>query len=330
MEHDLRPFDYRLPKRLIAQTPAHPRDHARLLVYNRADGQIIDDYFYNLADYLWPNTTVVLNNSQVDKARLKFEQFEVFVTSERTPRVITALVFPGKRFKPGTMVALAEGITARVTEALDDGQRVLELSVSAHDPRLNKYRQTPFPPYIQPDEALAEDYQTVYARQHGSLAAPTAGLHFTEEGLKVIKQRWPVAEVTLHVGLGTFAPLKASHLASGQLHAEWYQIDTTAAKLLNQARHITAVGTTSARVLESAATAKRRFTPRAAKTQLFIRNGYKFKAVDSLITNFHLPKSSLLMLVGAFMGVEAMHAAYKHAIDNKYRFYSFGDAMLII
>ena len=333
MTHTLSDFDYHLPEELIAQSPAHPRDHARLLVYDRKDGSIRDDYFYNLGNYLHPQTTLVVNNSKVEKCRLMFDggKKELFVTSVRNNNTIEALVRPGKKFRVGKQVELAEGITARVTHMAEDGLRTLILSHNLDAPELEPYKYTPFPPYIAQDESLAGEYQTVYAKDLGSKAAPTAGLHFTDELLQKLKDHGiQKSEVTLHVGLGTFAPVKTENLDEHIMHSEWYSLDLNTSKELNGAQHITAVGTTSVRVLESISDQHRQFHPGNGDTDIFITPGYRFKAVDSLITNFHLPKSTLLMLVSAFMGFEEMHQLYQHAIREKYRFYSFGDGMLIL
>ena len=333
MTLSLSDFDFTLPEELIAQSPTHPRDHARLLVYNRETKEITDDYFYNLGDYLHPQTTLVVNNSKVEKCRLMFDdgKKELFVTSVRNNNTIEALVRPGKKFREGKEVELASGITAKVTHVAEDGLRTIILSHDLDAPELESYKYTPFPPYIEQDESLADEYQTVYAKDLGSKAAPTAGLHFTDELLeKLYQQKIKKSEVTLHVGLGTFAPVKTEKLDEHQMHSEWYQLDEKTASELNQSKHITAVGTTSVRVLESIVKSGRKFNPGSGDTDIFITPGYEFKAVDSLITNFHLPKSTLLMLVSAFMGFEEMHRLYQHAIQQKYRFYSFGDGMLIL
>ncbi len=333
MNYTLSDFDYELPDRLIAQEPAQPRDHARLLVYDRETSEITDDHFYNITDYLNPETTLVVNNSKVEKCRLLFDEGgkEVFVLETVNPDTVRALVRPGKKFKKGKSTELADGITAETLSVDEEGIRTLKLSPSLDDPVYRDYRHTPFPPYIEQNEELAEEYQTVYARDLGSKAAPTAGLHFTDELISRIDDagfRW--AEVTLHVGLGTFAPVKAEDIDDHTMHSERYEIDEETADRLNRSKHITAVGTTSIRVLESTVGEGRCFEARSGDTDIFIRPGYSFRAVDSLITNFHLPKSTLLMLVAAFMGFEEMHRVYKHAIDEEYRFYSFGDAMLIL
>ena len=333
MKLTLSDFDYHLPEKLIAQSPAHPRDHARLLVYNREEKSIIDDYFYNIGDYLPPDTTMVVNNSKVEKCRLLFDggKKELFVTSVTNNNTIEALVRPGKKFKAGKDVKLADGISAKVINIAEDGLRTLILSCNMDDPKLEPYKHTPFPPYIEQDESLSDEYQTVYAKDLGSKAAPTAGLHFTDELLAKLKKGGiKKAEVTLHVGLGTFAPVKTENLDEHNMHSEWYQLTASTCKELNSARHITAVGTTSIRVLETASNRKRVFSPENRETDIFITPGYSFKAVDALITNFHLPKSTLLMLVAAFMGYDEMKRVYEHAKNEEYRFYSFGDAMLIL
>ncbi|MEP1151075.1 MAG: tRNA preQ1(34) S-adenosylmethionine ribosyltransferase-isomerase QueA [Balneola sp.] len=333
MQYSLSDFDFILPEELIAQSPASPRDHARLLVYDRSTKEIKDDYFYNLGKYLPDDTTLVVNNSKVEKCRLMFDggKKELFVTSVRNNNTIEALVRPGKKFRIGKTVELADGVTAEVTHVAEDGLRTIILSHDLDSAELEPFKFTPFPPYIEQDETLADEYQTVYAKDLGSKAAPTAGLHFTDELLaKLKKQGIKKSEVTLHVGLGTFAPVKTESLDEHVMHSEWYQLDSKTAKELSNADHITAVGTTSIRVLESLANDKRAFDPQSGETDIFITPGYKFKAVDALVTNFHLPKSTLLMLVSALMGFEEMHRVYTHAITKKYRFYSFGDAMLII
>ena len=333
MKFTLSDFDYYLPEELIAQSPAHPRDHARLLVYDRKEGSITDDYFYNVGDYLPHNTTMVVNNSKVEKCRLLFDdgKKELFVTSVSNNNTIEALVRPGKKFKKGREVELTEGVTAKVLNIAEDGLRTLELSCDMDDPKLEAYKHTPFPPYIEQDESLSDEYQTVYAKDLGSKAAPTAGLHFTDELLQKLKHRGiKKSEVTLHVGLGTFAPVKTENLEDHTMHSEWFQLTQSTCDLLNRARHITAVGTTSIRVLETAVNENKEFSPESRETDIFITPGYRFKAVDALITNFHLPKSTLLMLVSALMGFEEMKRVYEHAIKEEYRFYSFGDAMLIL
>lgn len=332
MAYTIDDFDYHLPDELIAQSPAHPRDHARLLVFDRKTGSITDDYFYNLHDYLPKDTSLVVNNSKVEKCRLLFEggKMEVFVVHAHNDTMVDALVRPGKKFKMGAEVELAMGITAQVLGISEDGIRTLQFNHSLNDSAFDEVMYTPFPPYIEQNEELADEYQTVYAKDLGSKAAPTAGLHFTDELLsKIAAKGIDKLEVTLHVGLGTFAPVKADKIEDHIMHSEWYQVDGETADKLNAAKHITAVGTTSVRVLESAYT-ERGFEPCSGETDIYITPGYEYQNVNALITNFHLPKSTLLMLVGAFIGLDEMWKVYNHAIKEGYRFYSFGDGMLLL
>jgi len=333
LSYTLDDFDYDLPEELIAQKPAIPRDHSRLLVYDRETGTIRDDYFYNIGKYLPEETSLVVNNSKVEKCRLLFndEKIEIFVTKAVDDRVVEAMVRPGKKFKPGKTVELAEGLSAKTLNIAEDGIRTIELSRSLDDAITEKFKHTPFPPYIERDESLADRYQTIYAKDEGSKAAPTAGLHFTSELLsKLENQGIEKKEVTLHVGLGTFAPVKTEKIEDHIMHSEWYQISAGQAEALNRSKSITAVGTTSVRVLESAQKREGKFTACSGETDIFITPGYTFKSVDHLITNFHLPKSTLLMLISAFVGYNETMKIYQHAIREKYRFYSFGDAMLLL
>lgn len=334
MNHTLSDFDYHLPPDLIAQEPATPRDHSRLLVYDRASGLITDDHFYNLPSHLMPGTTLVMNNSRVEKARLLFGSTEVFILRQFGTDTVEALVRPGRKFRPGRTTALTDDISVETLAVEEDGTRRLRFNLNLDDPLIEPYRLTPFPPYIRQNEDLASRYQTVIARHDGSKAAPTAGLHFTDELLvRLAATGIPKVEITLHVGLGTFAPVKTENVDEHRLHEEWYQISREAADQLNRASHITAVGTTTARVLESAVirdeSAGRHFEPWEGSTDIFIRPGYRFRGLDQLITNFHLPKSTLLMMIAALMGYDEMRQVYDHAIRRKYRFYSFGDAMLL-
>jgi S-adenosylmethionine:tRNA ribosyltransferase-isomerase len=370
MKYSLSDFDYHLPAHLIAQEPATPRDHSRLLVYERASGRITDDHFFNLPDHLTPGTTLVMNNSRVGKARLLFGNTEVFVLQQSGPDTVEALVRPGRKFRAGTRTALTSDITAETLSVDEGGTRTIRFNLPLNDPHFHSHRHTPFPPYIRQNEELADRYQTVIAKSEGSKAAPTAGLHFTEELLdRIALMGIPRAEITLHVGLGTFAPVKTDNIDDHRLHEEMYVIDPDTASLLTRANHITAVGTTSARVLESAVMpipadayipttgsanpelkpaasasagrhpvaeksavihAGRHFEPREGSTDIFIKPGYTFRGLDQLITNFHLPKSTLLMMVAAFTGYDEMRRIYDHAIRQEYRFYSFGDAMIVI
>lgn len=332
MPYDLEDFDYDLPDALIAQRPVTPRDHSRLLVYDRESRTITDRHFYELPDCLPPRTTLVANNSRVEKCRLLFDggKREIFATRVIDPTTVEALTRPGRHFRTGKRVELTSRLVAEVLDVSSDGLRTLKLSHPLDDPLFDEFRVTPFPPYIRQDESLSERYQTVYARDSGSKAAPTAGLHFTPNLIRTLNAqgvKWE--EVTLHVGLGTFAPVKGEQIEDHIMHSEWYQIDTGVAERLNRASHITAVGTTSVRVLESAVDPSGNLSGEAGETDIFIKPGYEFQCVQSLITNFHLPKSTLLMLVSAMTGLDEMHRIYRHAVRESYRFYSFGDAMLI-
>jgi S-adenosylmethionine:tRNA ribosyltransferase-isomerase len=326
-------FDYNLPEQLIAQKPATPRDHSRLLVYNRSDQSISDDHFYNLRNYLPANTTLVANNSKVEKCRLLFNNGtrEIFIINRLNDKHVEALVRPGRKFRAGDTVQITEGVNVEVTAVAEDGIRTLALSHPPDHPVYHPFRATPFPPYIRQDESLSELYQTVYASSEGSKAAPTAGLHFTDRLIRELRESgfgWE--EVTLHVGLGTFVPVKVTDPDKHQMHHEWFEVDQATAARLDCAGHITAVGTTSVRVLETMRSFGNSFRPFRGETDIFIRPGFPFKAVNAMITNFHLPKSTLLMLVAAFTGLDEMKKIYDHAIQQSYRFYSFGDGMLIL
>lgn len=333
MSYTLSDFDFDLPDEFIAQQPADPRDHSRLLIYDRESDTITDDHFYNILEYLPRETTLVVNNSKVEKCRLLFDEGskEIFILDTANNITVQAMVRPGKKFKKGRTVELTDTISAEVLEIDDEGLRTLNMTPPLNNQVYEQYKHTPFPPYIEQNESLSEKYQTVYADDLGSKAAPTAGLHFTDELLaKIQKAGIGQAEITLHVGLGTFAPVKAASIEEHTMHSEWFRITEETSEQLNGADHITAVGTTSIRVLESVLREHPAFTSTKMNTDIFIRPGFEFKATDALITNFHLPKSTLLMLVAAFAGYEEMKKIYQHAIDEKYRFYSFGDAMLIL
>lgn len=335
-------LQFELPEELIAQEPAAPRDHARLLVYDRKNKKITDDYFYNLLNYLPDPTCVVVNNSKVEHCRMLFQggKREIFVLEKANDKTVRALVRPGKAFKLGATLELTNTLSAQVTAVDDEGIRTIVFSEKLDHPDLVAAQHVPLPPYIQQNDALAAEYQTIYAKDPGSKAAPTAGLHFTPELKKKVQHKRDWAEITLHVGLGTFAPLTKEHLKAGKLHEEWYEIDDLTADKIVRAPHITAVGTTSVRTLESAAvchpvlgagSSETKTVTHSGFTDILIQPGYGFKRVNSLITNFHLPGTSLLLLVAAFLGSEEdLMTIYSHAIKQKYRFYSFGDGMLII
>lgn len=332
MPHPSKLSDYQfdLPEELIAQAPVSPRDHSRLLVFNRRTGELVDAHFFDILKFLPAGSTLVLNNSKVEKARLLFGGIEIFEVLRVNDHVVEAMVRPGRKFKLGKVVDLGSGVTVTVQRVHDDGLRTLHFNLALDHPVIESQRYTPFPPYIDATEELADSYQTVYARDEGSKAAPTAGLHFTEELLASIRTAGhPIAEVTLHVGLGTFAPVKTEDINEHKMHHEYYSISTEMARTLTEASCRVAVGTTSVRVLESAIQ-EGAYGQSAGSTDIFITPGYRFKGVDALITNFHLPGSTLLMLVSAFAGYEETRRIYRHAIDNRYRFFSFGDAMLIL
>jgi S-adenosylmethionine:tRNA ribosyltransferase-isomerase len=331
--YNLEDFNYDLPDDRIAQKPAIPRDHSKLLVYNRSSESITSDSFYNIGNYLPNDTTLVVNNSKVEKCRLLFNngKIEIFVTKAINNRTVEAMVRPGKKFRTGKSIQLTNELEAKTLSVADDGIRTIELSHPLDHDYVEAFKHTPFPPYIERDESLADRYQTVYAKDLGSKAAPTAGLHFTPSLLESLKKRGiDKQEVTLHVGLGTFAPVKADRIEDHTMHSEWYNLTQGQADALNNSKNITAVGTTSVRVLESARNSGEPFSACSGETDIFITPGYTFHSVDHLITNFHLPKSTLLMLVAAFTGMDQMWKIYDYAIQNRYRFYSFGDAMLIL
>lgn len=326
------PIHFDLPKELIAQTPAEPRDSARLLVYDRQTGRITDAIFRDLPLYLPPQSTLVVNNSKVEECRWLFDggKIELFVLEKLDTHTIRALIRPGRRFKLGKTAHITDWLHIETTAIDGDGIRTLRLNVAHDDPRLAVYEHIPLPPYIAQNDRLKDDYQTVYAKPLGSKAAPTAGLHFTDALLERLRVQHTIAEVTLHVGLGTFAKLTDEQLKSGHLHQESYEISAATALQLNAATHLTAVGTTSVRTLESA-WRPAGFTASKSATSILIQPGYEFKAVDALITNFHLPSTSLLLLVEAFVGSQSeLQKIYDHAVVERYRFYSFGDAMLIL
>ncbi len=322
-------IQFDLPDELIAQEPAQPRDSARLLVYDRKSKTITDAVFRDLPQFLPQNTTLVLNNSKVEQCRWLFDggKTELFVLEKLDTHTVRALVRPGRKFKPGKHYAPTDWLDIETVAIDADGIRTLRLSVPHDDPRLNEFEHIPLPPYIEQNDELTDEYQTVYAKPLGSKAAPTAGLHFTDALLDTIKTEHEVLEVTLHVGLGTFASLTDEHLQSGRLHAEWYDIPKSVTQKLEAAEHITTVGTTTTRTLES----WKRSGETTGSTDIFIQPGYEFQAANSIITNFHLPGTSLLLMIEAFVGLESeMQRIYDHAIAENYHFYSFGDAMLIL
>lgn len=324
-------FDYNLPAELIANAPVSPRDKSRLMFLDRASGSISHYHFCDLPNLLLPSDILVFNESKVIPARILFGKYEILLLRELQSNVWEAMVKPGKVFKTGSEFSINPSLKAVVRSVNDSGTRVLEFYGELD---LDKIGTPPFPPYIKNSPAKMADYQTIYAREKGSVAAPTAGLHFTENIFDAFHNKGVRTEfLTLHVGLGTFQPVKVEKIEDHKMHSEFFSLSEGVAECLNEAKargqRIIAVGTTSVRVLESC-TADGKLFPKTGETDIFIYPGYKFKFVDGMITNFHLPKSTLIMLVSAFAGKELVFGAYNEAVREKYRFYSFGDAMLIL
>jgi S-adenosylmethionine:tRNA ribosyltransferase-isomerase len=334
-------LDYKLPKELIAQEPIEPRDHARLMVVDRKGGSIIHDYFYNLDRYL-KDTVIVFNDSRVFPSRLDARfttggKAEILLLRKEGEGLWKCLVKPAWKFKPGKELLLKGSLRAKVIAYEGKGERKIFIfegnNLPASDEELKKAGQVPLPPYIKKELKDPEKYQTVYAKEEGSTAAPTAGLHFTPELIERLKTDNEIVFITLHVGAFTFKPIEEEEIENHQVSEEEYEITPYEAEIINHAiasgKKVVAVGTTTVRALESAFKDKM-IVPGKNKTNLFIYPGYKFQVVDAMITNFHLPRTTLLALVYAFGGIELMRKAYEEAIEKKYRFYSFGDAMLIL
>ena len=341
-------YDYELPPRLIAQTPAPVRDASRLLVLNRKDGSVEHRIFHDIIAYLNPGDTLVINDSKVIPARLYGERIgkttrtpaEVVLLRQRESDVWEAIVRPGKRLHRGDRMALAEeGVFVQIEAVLEDGNRLVRFLYDKNEyptiyALLDKLGNMPLPPYIHEKLADKNRYQTVYAKEEGSAAAPTAGLHFTPELLERIREKGiDIVPVMLHVGLGTFRPVKEDDVRRHKMHSEFITVTEEAAQRINATRarggRIIAVGTTSVRTLESAADEAGIVHPIAADTSIFIYPGYHFRTVDAMITNFHLPKSTLLMLISAFADRKTVLRTYEEAVRQEYRFFSFGDAMFI-
>lgn len=325
-------FDFDLPESLIATQPASPRDSARLLVM---DGELQDKTIRDLPSFLKPGDVVVVNNTRVIPARLLGKRGEAkieILLHKNRGDAWQCFAKPAKKLKPGDVVSFAPDFSAKMIEKLPDGQVVIKFVENDWRKKLEAHGHMPLPPYIARDDNAQDktNYQTIYAKHAGSVAAPTAGLHFTENLFKAIDAVGVKrAQVTLHVGGGTFLPVKAEDTKDHVMHSEWAEITQEAADAINQAKRVIAVGTTSLRTLETAADENGNIKPFSGETNIFITPGYQFKCVDMLLTNFHLPKSTLFMLVAAFSGLERMKAAYQHAIDEHYRFYSYGDACLL-
>ena len=334
-------FWYDLPEELIAQTPLEQRDASRLMVMDRVSGEVTHKHFYDIVDYLHPGDCLVMNDSRVLPARLLGHRptggaVEVLLLRDLGEKKWECLCKPGRKMQTGQQVIFGNGeLTATVTEVQDDGNRVVEFHYEGIFLEvLERLGKMPLPPYIKAELQDQERYQTVYSREVGSAAAPTAGLHFTAELLDKIRGMGvKTSFVTLHVGLGTFRPVKAEEITDHHMHAELCMISAETAAMLNETRasggRIICVGTTSCRTLESLVNDDGTFEAKSRWTEIFIYPGYKFKAMDGLITNFHLPESTLVMLVSAFAGREHILSAYQEAVKERYRFFSFGDAMFI-
>jgi len=335
-------FDYHLPEELIAQRPLSVRSDSRLLVTSRTDFSITHDYFKNIGDYLKSGDVLVLNDTKVIPARLhgikKDTQasIEVLLLNKFGLNQWETLVKPAKRVKVGTEIVFGEGLLNLIcTEVLEEGIRHFDLVYEGDlETILDQLGEMPLPPYIHEKLIDQSRYQTVYSKVNGSAASPTAGLHFTKELLSELTDKGVIIEyITLHVGLGTFRPVQVDDVKKHKMHSEFYSLSKKTAQILNQAkqeqREIIAVGTTTVRTLETVYQKHHEFKESSGFTDIFIYPGYEYQAIDSLITNFHLPKSTLLMLVSAFASKEIIMNAYQQAIENKYRFFSFGDSMLI-
>jgi len=336
-------FYYDLPEELIAQTPIEPRDHSRLLKIDRSSGEIEHSHFYNLCNYLKKGDLLVMNDSRVLPARLFGVKegtgavVEFLLLEQKGDKLWEILVRPGKKAKPGAKFTFGDGLLrAEIIETVEGGNRIAQFECEENFfTALESVGQMPLPPYIKEKLKDKERYQTVYSRELGSAAAPTAGLHFTKEMLRNLENIGvKLAYVTLHVGLGTFRPVKEDNVLDHKMHSEHYHLPKETAELIKQTKaeggRVIAVGTTSCRTLESVGTYFDDMNEHEGYTDIFIYPGYEFKVIDGLITNFHLPESTLIMLVSAFLGYENTMNAYQKAVEERYRFFSFGDAMLIL
>ena len=340
---DVKDFYFDLPEELIAQDPLADRSSSKLLVMDKKTGEYKHEVFKNVIHYLEPGDCLVLNNTRVIPARLFGERegtqakIEILLLKRKENDVWETLVKPGKKAKPGTKIIFGGGIlVGEVLDVVEEGNRLIQFTYEGiFEEILDQLGQMPLPPYITHQLQDKNRYQTVYAKHDGSAAAPTAGLHFTPELLAQIKEMGvDIAEVTLHVGLGTFRPVKVDNILDHHMHSEYYSISQESADKINQAKaagkRVICVGTTSCRTIESAADENGLLKESSGWTEIFIYPGYKFKVLDCLITNFHLPESTLLMLVSALAGREHVLAAYEEAVKEKYRFFSFGDAMMLL
>lgn len=339
---NVKDYDYDLPEELIAQDPLEDRSSSRLMVLDRQTGDVEHRHFTDILEYLHPGDCLVINNTKVIPARLfgvkedTQAKIEVLLLKRKENDIWETLVKPGKKAKPGTKLVFGDGLlTAEVVDVVEEGNRLIQFHYDGiFEEILDQLGQMPLPPYITHQLKDKNRYQTVYAKYDGSAAAPTAGLHFTKELLQKVKDMGvDIAEVTLHVGLGTFRPVKVDNVLDHHMHSEFYMVSQEAADKINRAKEsghrVIAVGTTSTRTLEAAADENGRLHETSGWTEIFIYPGYQFKVIDALITNFHLPQSTLVMLVSALAGREHVLHAYEIAVKEKYRFFSFGDAMLI-
>ena len=341
VQYTKRDFYYDLPEERIAQTPAEPRDSSRLLVYNRADKSITDRVFSNITDYLQKGDLLVVNNTRVIPARMYAKTqhggvVELLLLKRHDLKVWEALMRPGKKGKIGVKMTVSNELSFTVKDITETGERIVEFEYEgAFEDVLSRVGTMPLPPYIKKKLENQERYNTVYSKINGSAAAPTAGLHFTDELLQKLQDKGvEKAEVLLHVGLGTFRPVSEEIITDHKMHAEYYEISEEAAEKINRAkregRRVIAVGTTSVRTLESVADENGFVKACSGNTEIFLYPPYKMKCVDALITNFHLPESTLIMLVACLTGREEILSVYDYAVKNEYRFFSFGDACLIL
>ena len=340
---DVKDFYYDLPQELIAQDPLEDRSSSRLMVLDKITGEVEHRHFKDITEYLRPGDCLVINNTKVIPARLygvkegTEAKIEILLLKRKENDIWETLVKPGKKCKIGTKIVFGEGIlTGEVVDIVEEGNRLIQFHYEGiFEEILDRLGQMPLPPYITHQLQDKNRYQTVYAKYDGSAAAPTAGLHFTPELLQQVRDMGvEIAEVTLHVGLGTFRPVKETDVLKHHMHSEFYKIEQSEADKINKAKkeghRVIAVGTTSTRTLESAADENGFLTEKSGWTEIFIYPGYQFNVIDALITNFHLPESTLVMLVSALAGREHVLAAYETAVEEKYRFFSFGDAMFIV
>ena len=339
---NIKEFDYHLPEELIAQDPLADRSSSRLLTLDKNSGAFSHHVFRDIVDYLNPEDCLVINNTKVIPARLMGEKegtgagIEVLLLKRKEDNVWETLVKPGKKARPGARISFGGGLlVGEVIDVVEEGNRLIKFEFEGiFEEILDQLGQMPLPPYITHRLEDKNRYQTVYAKHDGSAAAPTAGLHFTPELLEKIKAKGiRIAEVTLHVGLGTFRPVKVENILEHHMHSEFYMVDEEAAAIINETKknggRVICVGTTSCRTIESASSEDGTIKAGSGWTEIFIYPGYKFKMLDALITNFHLPESTLLMLISALAGRDHVMAAYEEAVKERYRFFSFGDAMFI-